>query len=241
MSHKASCWLAEIPADALTGAQFRVLFHLCDAHNSKRDPETACFPDQARLREATGLSNGGLNNALNALETAGFILRRRATEPGTKVRRTYYILGCDFDQADDQTTLNGDCEAGTNSTFCGTNSTLDGIKLQIGGVSYKPVSNRKEEPRACAGTRARTREGEAGKGTTSAPPKRQAEKPRRAEKRSAPAATASTDPNAALVHLADWIKSDRYIPPSAVSNTQRDALLQMGLVDEATLRARQIY
>lgn len=238
MSHKASCWLAEIPAEALTGAQFRVLFHLCDAHNSKRDPETACFPRQDRLREATGLSNGGLNKALNALEAAGFIRRRRTTEPGSAVQRTYYILGCDLEKGQEQTPLSGDR---ANSTFCEANSTFQGGKLHFGGVSYEPVSNRKEEPRAGAGTRAGARVGEAGNGTTSAPPKRQVEKPRRDEKRLAPAATTSPDPNAALVRLADWIKSERFIPPSAVSNTQRDALLQMGLVDEATLRARQIY
>jgi len=70
MSHKASNWLATIPAEAINAGAFRVLFHLCDAHNSLRDPETACFPSQERLRAATGLSNGGLNNALNALEGA---------------------------------------------------------------------------------------------------------------------------------------------------------------------------
>ena len=65
MSHKASHWLATIPADAINASAFRVLFHLCDAHNSQRDPETACFPSQEKLRASTGLSNGGLNNALN--------------------------------------------------------------------------------------------------------------------------------------------------------------------------------
>jgi hypothetical protein len=32
-----------------------------------------------------------------------------------------------------------------------------------------------------------------------------------------------------------------YVPPSAFTNTTRDALLRAGLVTEATLRARQIY
>jgi hypothetical protein len=40
---------------------------------------------------------------------------------------------------------------------------------------------------------------------------------------------------------AEWINSGRYVPPSAVSNVMRDALLAAGLVTEATLRARQIY
>lgn len=96
MSHKASHWLAEIPARAINAGAFRVLFHLCDAHNSQRDPETACFPSQERLRAATGLSNGGLNNALNALEATGLIRRRRTRNADGTIGPTYYILGCDF-------------------------------------------------------------------------------------------------------------------------------------------------
>ena len=44
-----------------------------------------------------------------------------------------------------------------------------------------------------------------------------------------------------LQRTAAWINSGRYVPPSAVSNVTRDALLRAGLVTEATLRARQIY
>ena len=99
MSHRASHWLADIPADQMTHGAFRVMFHLCDAHNSKRSPETACFPSQALLMEATGLSNGGLNKILNDLERGGFLVRRRTrNRDGTK-GPTYYILGCDLDEA----------------------------------------------------------------------------------------------------------------------------------------------
>jgi hypothetical protein len=48
----------------------------------------------------------------------------------------------------------------------------------------------------------------------------------------------STDP---LIRLAAWINSRAFVPPSAVSTSQRNALLAAGLVTEATLRARQIY
>lgn len=48
-------------------------------------------------------------------------------------------------------------------------------------------------------------------------------------------------PEDRLARLAAWLKSGAYVPPSAVTNTQRDALLRAGLVTEATLRARQIY
>ncbi|WP_444461737.1 helix-turn-helix domain-containing protein [Rhodobacter capsulatus] len=44
-----------------------------------------------------------------------------------------------------------------------------------------------------------------------------------------------------LLRLAAWINSGSYVPPSAFTNTTRDALLRAGLVTEATLRARQIY
>ena len=44
-----------------------------------------------------------------------------------------------------------------------------------------------------------------------------------------------------LLRTAEWINSGRFVPPSAVNNTTRDALLRAGLVTEAALRARQIY
>lgn len=48
-------------------------------------------------------------------------------------------------------------------------------------------------------------------------------------------------PEDRLARLAAWLNSGAYVPPSAVTNTQRDALLRAGLVTEATLRAHQIY
>ena len=44
-----------------------------------------------------------------------------------------------------------------------------------------------------------------------------------------------------LLRTAEWINSGRFVPPSAVNNTTRVALLRAGLVTEAALRARQIY
>ncbi|MGY6704907.1 helix-turn-helix domain-containing protein [Roseinatronobacter sp.] len=44
-----------------------------------------------------------------------------------------------------------------------------------------------------------------------------------------------------VAYLARWINSGARVPPSAVTNTQRDALLARGLVSEAQLRALQIY
>ncbi|WP_435257262.1 helix-turn-helix domain-containing protein [Thioclava sp. FR2] len=51
----------------------------------------------------------------------------------------------------------------------------------------------------------------------------------------------SISPEDRLARLAAWLNSGAYVPPSAVTNTQRDALLRAGLVTEATLRAHQIY
>jgi hypothetical protein len=58
---------------------------------------------------------------------------------------------------------------------------------------------------------------------------------------SAATASALISPQDVLQRTAAWINSGRYVPPSAVSNVMRDALLQAGLVTEATLRAHQIY
>lgn len=98
MSHKASSWLANIQPALLKASDFRVLFHLCDAHNSTRPAHLACFPSQDILREAAGLSNGGLNYALNRIEEAGLIIRRRTRMADGTKGPTYYVLGCDFDE-----------------------------------------------------------------------------------------------------------------------------------------------
>ena len=64
----------------------------------------------------------------------------------------------------------------------------------------------------------------------------------RAEEAGAGGAASAPGPNPdPLIRLAAWINSGTYIPPSAVSTSQRNALLAAGLVTEATLRARQIY
>ena len=234
MSHKASSWLAEIPAHELSGSQFRVLFHLCDAHNSKRDPETACFPSQERLREATGLSNGGLNNALNALEEAGFIQRVRRTQPGAAIQRTYYILGFDLPEPQEQTPQSGDR---ANSTFGEANSTFSGGKLHLSG-EY-PVSNRKKELARTRKVEARS-EGEPNRGA-SPPAKRTRTGSKIAENSNALSAGGAPDHDARLVELAEWINSGRYVTPSMVTNTKRDALLAAGLVTPERLRQLQIY
>ncbi len=54
-------------------------------------------------------------------------------------------------------------------------------------------------------------------------------------------ASPAVAPEDRLARLAVWLNSGAYVPPSAVTNTQRDALLRAGLVTEATLRAHQIY
>lgn len=141
MSHKASHWLATIPAKAISASAFRVLFHLCDAHNSQRDPETACFPSQEKLREATGLSNGGLNNALNALERANLIRRRRTRNADGTRGPTYYILGCDVDLTKAPPPQNGDGEKARKS--CDQDVEAEGKKsASISKSRAKPSPNR---------------------------------------------------------------------------------------------------
>lgn len=100
MSAKGIFWLSRLASDEIKNGAFRVLFHLAQSHSDDKDPRVACYPSQATLMARTGLSNGSLNNALNDLEEAGFIRRRRTTKVGTKKQRTYYILGCDFPMLD---------------------------------------------------------------------------------------------------------------------------------------------
>ncbi len=160
MSHKASHWLADIPPALLKDSDFRVLFHLCDAHNSKRDPATACFPGQELLREATGLSNGGLNNSLNRIEAAGLMKRRRTRNVDGTKGPTYYILGCDLEEAQ-PSPQNGDGEnreqnqeSGVDMPVdnSGTISTLEGKPSphskpsQLHACGDKPVIEPKKEP-----------------------------------------------------------------------------------------------
>jgi hypothetical protein len=54
-------------------------------------------------------------------------------------------------------------------------------------------------------------------------------------------ASAPLSPQDVLKRTAEWLNSGRFVPPSAVSNTTRDALLRAGLVSTATLRSHQIY
>lgn len=142
MSHKASSWLADIPADLINAGAFRVLFHLCDAHNSKRPYATACFPSQELLRQATGLSNGGLNNALNSIEGAGLMRRRRTRNPDGTKGPTYYILGCDVDLSIDPTPENGD---GTISKLEAKPSPNSGLN-HLHSTGDKPVIEPVKEP-----------------------------------------------------------------------------------------------
>lgn len=234
MSHKASSWLAEIPAASLSGSEFRVLFHLCDAHNSKRDAETACFPSQERLREATGLSNGGLNNALNSLEAAGFILRIRRTVPGSAVQRTYYILGFDLPPPQEQTPENG---VGANSTSGEANSTFQGSKLHMSG-EY-PVRNRKKEQARATNVSAQS--GSGPKPGASPPAQRVGKPSRIAENSNALSEGVAHHPDPYLQRLADWINSGAHVPTTVINNTKREELLAAGLVTRERLRQLQIY
>lgn len=105
MSHKATNWLADIPATEINGSEFRVLFHLCDCHN----PSQGCFPTQSYLRERAGVSNGTLNNALAGLEKKGLIRRYREFDERThKQKPTRYMLGFEIEQPQEPSPKTGD-------------------------------------------------------------------------------------------------------------------------------------
>jgi len=139
MSHKATNWFSDIPADLMTSGEFRVLFFLADCHN----PSRGCFPEQAYLRERTGLSNGGLNKCLTGLEAKCLIKRKtRYDEVKKKRLSTLYQLGCDADFTADLTPQSGDSP----------NSTLGADLTPLSGDTYlhpsgdKPVSEPVKEP-----------------------------------------------------------------------------------------------
>ena len=99
MSYRANKWLDEIPAEALSNSEFRVLFKLCDAHNKETG---LCCPSQAFLAGECGMSRSTVNVALAGMEASGLIRRHQGIDPVTKRQRpTHYILGCDFDKAQD--------------------------------------------------------------------------------------------------------------------------------------------
>ncbi len=155
MSHKANYWLAQLDPTLVKAGAFRVLFHLCDHHNDERDPTRACFPSQETLRARTGMANGTLNSALAQMEEAGLLRRVRSTIPGTRTRRTYYVLGCDFAAVEEQTPKSGVSSANSGEpelegqngmeqtpVFDVTNSGFEANKLRCTGE--EPVRNKKE-------------------------------------------------------------------------------------------------
>lgn len=89
MSHKATQWLVDVDATAMTHGAFRVLFHLCDCHN----PAQGCYPSQAYLAEKAGMARSGVNLVLRQLENAGLISRHQSVDPKTRKQRpTRYML-----------------------------------------------------------------------------------------------------------------------------------------------------
>lgn len=150
MSHRANFWLAQLDPVRVKPGAFRVLFHLCDHHNDEREPAAACFPSQETLMRKTGMSNGALNDTLARLEGDGLIRRIRSTIPGTRTRRTYYVLACDFDREPGQTPVSGACSNSGQPEPVqeqtpengGTNSGFEPNKLRPTGE--EPVRNSKE-------------------------------------------------------------------------------------------------
>ncbi len=148
MSHKATNWLSGIPATELGHSEFRVLFHLCDCHN----PSAGCFPTQAYLLENSGVSNGTVNNALNALEQKGLIRRNKTWDNKTKRQRpTRYLLGFEFEKDEKPTPEIGD---GADSNLRGDPSPTErASRLQPTGEEpvKKPVKNHAREEKKISG------------------------------------------------------------------------------------------
>ncbi len=134
MSHKATTWLSEIDPQLLGHSEFRVLFHLCDCHN----PSRGCYPSQAYLIEASGVSNGTLNNALNSLQSKGLIERQKIWDKvNHRQLPTRYILGFEAIRPQGPSPNSGDGKPPKPSPNSGDGavSNLEGEPSPISGVS----------------------------------------------------------------------------------------------------------
>ena len=92
MSHTALVWLATVPADLTNSTEFRVLFHLCNCHNSKTD---LCNPTQALLSKRVGVTRSTVNAALSALEARGLVERHQSVDDARRQRPTTYSFAFD--------------------------------------------------------------------------------------------------------------------------------------------------
>jgi hypothetical protein len=144
MSHTASRWVFELPPDLVSNAEFRILCHLADCHTKQH----GCFPSQAYLRAATGVSNGTLNNALKSLEAKGLIKRHRAWHDGSKRQLpTRYILGFEIEEAQEPSPETGD---GAVSNFRHEPSPISGqSRLQPTGEEL--ITNQEKKTRDVGG------------------------------------------------------------------------------------------
>ena len=208
MSHRATSWLSHVPAGELTNSEFRVLFHLCDCHN----PSQGCFPTQAYLMEATGVSNGTLNNALNGLEAKGLIARHRTWDKRTKKQcPTRYMLGFELKDAQEPPPKTGDGKAGKPSPKSG-----DGA-----------VSNKRGKPSPISGGSRLQPTGE----VTSKEPVNNQRGGRRGAKNGA------SEVPEWLRRTALKIMNGDYLPASCLTAVQARLLLHHELVSEDALRA----
>ncbi len=253
MSHRATQWLASLPADAMTNAEFRVLFHLCDCHNASG----GCFPSQLFLQERTNVSNGTLNNALNGLEARGLIQRHRSRDGRThRQRPTRYTLGFDLSEPDPADAPEGgdlDPSPETGGGFDGSARKYEQKQSPAGGVGEGPspvigVGSRG----AKSGVKPVPRLQSAGGGAVSK--KTGGPTPKNGKSRLQPTGEepviepvnnlggrgdGHSQPDAASM-LAEKIGAGRYVAASAVSPSMARQMLSRNLVDASQLRAAGI-
>lgn len=151
MSHRATNWLSELPPEAVTASEFRVLFLLCDCHN----PSRGCYPSQEYLRTRADVSNGTVNNVLNSLEAKGLIQRHRSRDGKTKRQcPTRYILGFEIDETQDPSPKSGDGnapEAAPAKTPSETKKTATKSRKPTPNFGDGAVSNFRAKPSPISG------------------------------------------------------------------------------------------
>ena len=83
MSEQALAWLAQIPAEELSHAEYRILNRLCWLHDAEKG---YAWPSYNYLAKVTAVSKGGITKCMAKMEEKGFLSRDKGPENSTAYR-----------------------------------------------------------------------------------------------------------------------------------------------------------
>ena len=224
MSHAATNWA--IQQRGLKPTTKIVLWHLCDRHN----PDFGCFPTQVRLAEDAEMSISSLNDHLKKLESLGLIKRIQCHDHRTKRRQaTRYLLGFELAAQPNPSPNSGD---GANSEFEPVPSPKNRqihLRNSETNLVREPLSKPVKEEHGAAPCKAQAHR------RVSQPP--EASHKKHKSKAALPIAP-SLDEQARF--YAEKVLSNAYLPPSMISASMCQAMLERGLVSQEQLRMRGV-